>query len=87
MGRFGQRWVSFPWEPEKGFHGLSLSPGEIYVTAKKRSERLHLERIAAEGGSRSRPAVPVPARRASSRRDSQPGWHCASGRGHRPPPG
>lgn len=28
--------MSFPQEPEKGFHGLCLAPREIYVTAKKR---------------------------------------------------
>lgn len=49
-----------------------FSPQRNLCNSKKTSERFHLQRKAAEGGGRSRPTVPVLARRASSRRDSWP---------------
>jgi len=33
-----QRWVSFPREPQQGFHGRTSAPGEIYVTAKNKEK-------------------------------------------------
>lgn len=82
-GRLRQHRVPLPHEHWKGFRRLSLAPREIYVTAKKPSERFRWHRRAAEEAAGAVPRCLVWCN----------GWPCALGtlaswgRGHQPPLG